>query len=208
MSLDSRAQVAYFRRQAGSDGDTDFAISFPEMMNLHDELFVEAAFRAVLGREVDANGLQYYVGRLRKGFSRISVVDQLVRSPEARTNWSKLSGLEPEIGRYRRAMGLKGWRLALRDPELGRLPAHRRTRMIQNSLGAQRQLLEEALQRVEAGAHQHPAVTQLPSLLASSGTHRHAGELQLGALSPRSINDVRRIDLPDHIVHFVDQLPL
>ena len=44
--------------------------------------FVHATYRALLGRDPDSEGLAYYIGRLRTGFGRRSVLAQIALSPE------------------------------------------------------------------------------------------------------------------------------
>ncbi|MCW2387635.1 ADP-heptose:LPS heptosyltransferase [Sphingobium sp. B11D3B] len=46
--------------------------------------FVEAAYDILLGREVDPNGKRNYVGQIQRGISRISVLQEIHDSPEAR----------------------------------------------------------------------------------------------------------------------------
>jgi len=47
-----------------------------------DRAFVEAAYREILGRDADPDGLRYYTERLRDGHSRAAVLMGLVRSEE------------------------------------------------------------------------------------------------------------------------------
>jgi hypothetical protein len=104
-------------------------------MQLYDDLFVKAAYPLLLGRKADRAGTDCYTARLHEGHSRISIIDQMVRSAEARPDWAELPGLRGALKRYHASRRLSGWKLALRDPELGRLPSQRRARSLANALG-------------------------------------------------------------------------
>jgi hypothetical protein len=54
-----------------------------ELLGLSGEPFIRAAYRAILGRDVDDTGLDHYLGRLARGDKRISVLSELANSPEA-----------------------------------------------------------------------------------------------------------------------------
>jgi hypothetical protein len=54
-----------------------------ELLALHDATFVRAAYRSLLGRPADDEGMRFYVGRLRAGVSKDQVVLELADSPEA-----------------------------------------------------------------------------------------------------------------------------
>ena len=209
MGFDGRKMIDYFADQSGG-GTRDDLCSLDRLMALHDDLFVAAAYDAILRRQADPIGLAYYAGRLRSGFSRISVMDQLVRSPEARADWRDLPGLEAAIARYRKSRGLGGWRLALSDPELGRTPSLRRARVLQNSLSAQRQMVAQAMEQLAAVS---------PRQAAGRGEDQNAGGLSNKETAageraypfeppcPRRIGDVRYIDLPAQVRAIVGQLP-
>lgn len=83
-----------------------------DLLNLHDESFVVAAYRAALGREADADGLSYYLSRLRQGVDRIEVLRQLRSSPEGRAlKRAPLAGLDDAVEAYlaARPRGLAAW---------------------------------------------------------------------------------------------------
>jgi hypothetical protein len=69
------------------------ARSLAELFALHDEAFVDAAYKTLLRRAPDFKGLAHYVGRLREGFSRSSVLHELARSSEGRARAAALPGL-------------------------------------------------------------------------------------------------------------------
>ncbi len=59
-----------------------------ELLALHDERFVRAAYLCVLGRQPDADGMRFYVERLRAGTARDEIVLELSNSAEARVRGS------------------------------------------------------------------------------------------------------------------------
>lgn len=114
--------------------------SFDELFDLRDMAFVEAAYLLMLQRPADPIGSAYYLGRLRNGYSQISVLDQLSRAPDAEPPWSDVPNLREQLERYRRAIrppiGL--WRRRF-DPVFGMSRSLRRARAIQNELARTRQ---------------------------------------------------------------------
>ena len=70
---------------------------------------MEAAYELLLDRRADESGRDYYIARLRSGYSKLSVVSQLSRSDEARRG-AGVAGLGTALRRYR--MGrwpIVGW---------------------------------------------------------------------------------------------------
>ena len=69
----------------------------PEEPGIPDDEFVQAAYRAILGREADPTGLTHYVGYLANGMPREEVMFELARSAEHKAilesglpDWSSL----------------------------------------------------------------------------------------------------------------------
>jgi FkbM family methyltransferase len=81
-----------------------------DLIRLDDVEFIEHAYLAVLNRIPDVDGLRYYLGRLRLGYSKLGILDQLKRSAEARIANTTVQGLErtkfvrwsriPLVGRF------------------------------------------------------------------------------------------------------------
>lgn len=190
-------------------------ITFTEVMRLYDEAFVKAAYLLILGRVADPNGLEYYAGRLRRGYSRISVLDQLTKSSEALEDWKKQPGLDEAIKRFRTSRRLKGWRLALTDTELGRTPSLRRARVLQNSVAGQRHHLEESLAKL---SEQHEVVRHMVTQLGHDqlqsdddglsrtreGAHRRASRTP--HLRSRRLHEIRSMDLSSSARSVLDDL--
>ncbi|MDV3096570.1 FkbM family methyltransferase [Burkholderia cenocepacia] len=75
-----------------------------QLLDMHEGAFVQAAYRALLGREPDLEGLRYYLGRLRQGYEKSDLIAQIATSPEARTNGkAELPGVSLILARKRSA---------------------------------------------------------------------------------------------------------
>ncbi|WP_262966471.1 FkbM family methyltransferase [Methylobacter psychrophilus] len=88
--------------------------SLDELLSLHDQQFVNGAYKIVLGREPDPEGLRYYSSRLRSGYAKIQILAQLSLCKEAKAHaktnkkagLASLSGLRKAIKNYRRGQYL------------------------------------------------------------------------------------------------------
>jgi hypothetical protein len=208
MSLNDRGLVDYLRKQSNGEPASGGIRTLDQLMVLHDDAFVDAAFRTLFNRPADESGLAYYGDRLRRGFCRISVLQQLIRSSETRPDWQAFPGLSAAIGRFRKSRKLSGWKLALNDPELGVTASLRRARILQNSLGAQRQILAQAVQNIETdNRYRTETMAQLPATIPSA-VARFTAPARFDPPQARRINAVRSIDLPDHIKAVVGLLHL
>ena len=78
------------------------ATTLGELLSCHDQRFVHCAYLTLLGRAPDHEGLSYYLGRLRMGYSKITILAQLCLSAEGKTHAVKLLGLDSAIQRYKR----------------------------------------------------------------------------------------------------------
>jgi len=54
-----------------------------ELFIFDEREFINAAYLTLLGREPDPNGMNYYQGRLRMGYSKASIIAQIAKSAEA-----------------------------------------------------------------------------------------------------------------------------
>jgi GT2 family glycosyltransferase len=84
-----------------------------DLLRLPDAAFVEAAYRMVLGRPVDASGRANYLQELRAGVGRLEVLNELLQSAEGRRVNAPLPALR-ELLRRRRWLRLPVVRHALR----------------------------------------------------------------------------------------------
>ena len=85
--------------------------SLAELLLLHGEPFVRAAYLTLLKREPDPQGLARYLEVLRAGHSNMHVLKALYQAPEARDKSAELPGLAAAIRNYDKARprSLKGW---------------------------------------------------------------------------------------------------
>ena len=68
-----------------------------QLFELQGSEFISATYRTLLSRDPDQIGALYYLGRLRAGFSKRSVVAQIAESSEAILRKAKVAGLDKLI---------------------------------------------------------------------------------------------------------------
>src|ERR1700733_14487159 len=98
---------------------TDVAYTLDELLACYDQHFVRRAYQTLLNREPDSEGLGYYLGRLRMGFSKLWILAQIRSSQESKASAPNLPWLDEAITRYRKGKyPLIGWIFRLgRDSE-------------------------------------------------------------------------------------------
>lgn len=81
------------------------------LLQLDGDAFVRMAYRTVLRRQVDPDGLYRYRSRLAEGYSKLSVLQALYHSGEAREKGVKIDPLDRRLAAYARAqrMDWGGW---------------------------------------------------------------------------------------------------
>ncbi len=125
------------------------ADSIEELLSWDDVGFVRCAYVTVLGRQPDPEGEDYYTGRIRDGHSKLELLAQLRRSPEAPGHDPGIAGLDRLLRRAAwRRNPVFGWILAPLLPNEGDGIASRRFRAAQNDFGR----LHFALERMNVGA--------------------------------------------------------
>lgn len=115
--------------------------SFADLMGLDDEAFVEAAYRRVLCRAADDEGRAHYLKQLRNGKSRRRLLEDLVRSNEAR------SGAQPVARLRRQIESSLSWRARIRSPR----QTQRRLAQLDFALSTAIQRIETDLQQLRSG---------------------------------------------------------
>ena len=73
-----------------------------ELFIFDDREFINVAYRTLLGRAPDSNGMNYYLGRLRMGYGKASIIVQLANSSEERPH-GNIKGLVNLIKEEQRA---------------------------------------------------------------------------------------------------------
>ncbi|MBI1216320.1 MAG: DUF4214 domain-containing protein [Alphaproteobacteria bacterium] len=109
----------------GVSASDDFAeMTLRSLLVLDDEDFIYAAYRTILNRGPDPEGLEYFQGRLQEGFSRMGVLAQLRFSREGKACRTGLPEFDAAIRQFRRTQWpVLGWFVRLyrsaRWPVLG-----------------------------------------------------------------------------------------
>jgi lipopolysaccharide biosynthesis protein len=67
--------------------------SLDDLLVFHDEAFVHAAYRVILGRDPDTEGFKHYLNLVRQGVNKLEILSQLRASKEGRKYNAKLAGL-------------------------------------------------------------------------------------------------------------------
>lgn len=132
-ALGNRAQMLEESRNTEVEGPVN---SVPRLLAPHDLEFIQTAYRAVLGRDPEPEGREYYLGRLRSGVHKLEIIRQLRRSPEGRTFVPGVAGMDRAIKRHHWAnLPLIGVLVRLFTGEEGNGTVHRQLRIIANDLG-------------------------------------------------------------------------
>jgi FkbM family methyltransferase len=166
---------------------SSIASSLNELLAYHDRDFVHCAYRTLLGRAPDPEGLEYSLNRLRLGFSKIQVLSQLRLSPEGKAQGAEIPGLDNAIRQLQKEKyPLIGWLFKLHSGEESNHPRARKMRAIEN------QLLLLRLQNDQHFRQIGNAIAELHQLLVNQ--QPHYGELSKvisSTASPANVTAVR-----------------
>ena len=72
-----------------------------ELLSYHDERFIYNAYHTLLGRAPDAEGLSYYLARLRSGIGKVEILAQIRLSTEGKSREIKIPELDEAIRRHK-----------------------------------------------------------------------------------------------------------
>jgi mannosyltransferase OCH1-like enzyme/glycosyltransferase involved in cell wall biosynthesis len=93
-----------------------------DLLSLNDAAFVDMAYRLILGRAADADGMEYYVNALRNGLSRRQFLSKIVHDENASGTADNIDGLSAYIHEaHDAAIDDPSKRLARIGNELGQL---------------------------------------------------------------------------------------
>ena len=87
------------------------ATTLEELLSYDDERFIHSAYHTLLNRAPDAEGMRYYLARVRTGISKVEILAQLSSGAEGKPRQIKVAGLNEAIRRHKQ----------LRTPVLGAL---------------------------------------------------------------------------------------
>lgn len=83
--------------QATQISSTGTAQNLKTLLQLQNRQFVECAYLALLKRQPDPGGLNYYIGRLQAGVTKLQILAQIMASREAREFGVEIPGLRKAI---------------------------------------------------------------------------------------------------------------
>ena len=189
-----------------SDASMNPADSLDALLELHDESFVTGAFRLVLGREPDADGMAAYLGQVRAGRRREVILAAMAGSPEGRPRADSIPGLvqlSRRVADQRPALPLRILRRALRalssnpDGALGSL---------ENRLGLQTQLLQQkSVQTAAALSHLSAELDRTVSSISAVGRQLAAVDARVAQLEHRLREGDERLAKAEQEIHASDQ---
>jgi Domain of unknown function (DUF4214) len=139
--------------------------SLEEILELHDEAFVKAAYRAILGRVPDPSGLENYLSQVRAGVNKAQILRELAQSPEGVATTRGLRGMQ-HIGKH---------------PPMWRRIVRQMTGRRRESIDRQLRILDNRLYLAEQ------AIANQTSMFAELLSSLHRGEpRELQSIDPKS----------------------
>jgi Domain of unknown function (DUF4214) len=141
-----------------------------QILRLHDTTFVAGVYQALLGRSPDPEGMHYYLGRLRAGYSKSSILVQIADSDEARALAVNIPGLN-ELRFNQKKSSHWFWGILSRNHRI-----ERQTFLLENELAH----LAEQCQRIEQAVYQQSMTLNLLAResknynVGSTGSTAHA----------------------------------
>ncbi|CAE6864619.1 hypothetical protein R75461_08189 [Paraburkholderia nemoris] len=170
------------------------ASTLSELLAHHDRPFVLCAYKTLLGRAPDPDGLGYYLGRLRAGFSKIGLLKQLRFSSEGKAHAATLAGLDEAIQRHRKAqLPLVGWLFGLLSGAESNRTTQRKLRIIENQLFVLGSEGSHRFNQMEAalnGLHHLIAQQRQADIISSHNAHQAAEITSVPASEPENIEQI------------------
>lgn len=122
-----------------------------QLLRLNGTTFVAGVYQALLGRSPDPEGMQYYLGRLRSGYSKGSLIVQIADSKEALALAIDLPGLGELRSSQKKSLHWL-WGILSRSHRI-----ERQTFLLENELAH----LAEQCQRIEQAVYQQSMTLNL-----------------------------------------------
>lgn len=118
-----------------SNGGRSSNETLSELCACSDADFIDQAYQSILGRAADPVGRSHYLERLRTGWSKLTILQQLRQSAEGRKANLDVPGLEAALRRHGASTNLLiGWLVRLFTKREGDTRAERTQRAIANQL--------------------------------------------------------------------------
>ncbi|MFT2099744.1 DUF4214 domain-containing protein [Marinomonas sp. 2405UD66-6] len=80
---------------------SSFKLSLEQLLSLQDQLFVEACFCRILGREADEGSINHYLRKLKKGYDPRAIIAFLRYSEEGKQRFEDSDQGLPSLRKYR-----------------------------------------------------------------------------------------------------------
>ena len=120
-------------RQTTSPLMPTIASTLAKLTACHDQQFILFAYQTLLGRAPDSEGVDYYIGRLRTGISKIQILAQIRLSKEGKAYKANVQGLDAAIRQYQRQQKpLIGWLFRIFSDNKENYPIDQKLRSIEN----------------------------------------------------------------------------
>ena len=139
------------------------ASSLEELISLNDKKFVRCAYRTLLDREPDPEGMAYYLRRIRMGFSKVQVLWQIKNSAEGLLQECNIPGLKNALEKYRKStIPLIGGLIGRLNGVEGDGPVERKLRVIENKIHLFSIGVDDRFNKIEV------EVSKLPGIMAKA----------------------------------------
>jgi len=179
------------------------AATLDELLTRHDQAFVHCAYQTLLGRDPDADGLNYYLARLRSGIPKIQILGQLRRSEEGRDYAANLPRLDAAIRRYRWAhKAIIGWLVRLFVRVEGNNATERELRGLEGQIFL---LVDENIRRFNqmekalTGLH-HQLADQLEQINAVVGVEGGTAQVPIRPFGPKDLKQLSPCDTTGNLL--------
>lgn len=167
-----------------------------DLLGYHDEQFVRAAYRTLLRRDADRDGLRHYVALLRGGESRLRVLADLSRSGEGRIIGATVPGMKRALRAYRVRRALSARPLWNRWSGGVDESAHARLRAVENGVARALSALDQINQ---SGPRTALSPAQAPAARALAPTMAPVVDDQILAPLPDPRVEAPLVQDPDYI---------
>lgn len=167
-------ELNWVREEFAMSGVEDPIDTVPKLLTPHDAVFINMAYKAVLGRNPDSHGGTYYLGRLRTGTHKLEILRQLRRSAEGGNFIPGVAGLDRAIRRHRLAnLPFLGPIVRLLINAEGNSATQRQLRVIVNEIGRLQHEQAALTKLMVSRSWNHGA--EIPQTTQSLATNQAAG---------------------------------
>jgi Domain of unknown function (DUF4214) len=160
-------------------------LTLEALLKLHDEAFVTIAYKAILGRSADPEGLENYLRQVRTGVEKSRIVAELASSPEGKLRSADFPGLRDMMAAHGKDASSFWTRVFGRSPSTAMETIERQLRIIDNRLSMVEQCAAEQNRQIAALLI---LLTQLPTEPGDSNSRANASDVNvINSAAPPSI---------------------